>query len=88
MGQQIQRAGSAVPAVRLVEHSHERVVDSAEKLLAKRAVDVCEGVKGKRFHVVGVPDGRYFGAGCASRDERRCAGIEGGGTTLVVKKVA
>ena len=82
MGQKIQRAGSAVPAVQLVEHSKERVVYRAEKLLAERAVGVREGVKGERRHVVGVPDGRCFGDGRAGQDDGLCAGIEGGGRLL------
>ena len=39
LGQQIQRAGSAVPAVRLVEHLQERVSDGPKKLLAERTVE-------------------------------------------------
>ena len=76
MGQQIQLSGSAVPTVRLVEHSKERVVNSAEKLLAQRAVDVREGVEGKHCHVVCVLDGRCFEAGHAVRDDGHSAGIE------------
>ena len=76
MGQQIQRAGSAVPAVRLVEDSEERVINGAEKLLVQRAVNVREGVEGKCRHVVRVSDGRSFGAGRAGRDDGSCAGID------------
>ena len=79
VGQQIQRAGSAVPAVRLVGHSKERVVDSAKKLLAERAVNVRESVKGERCRVVGVPNRRCFRAGRAGQDERIFASIEVGG---------
>ena len=79
MGQQIQRAGSAVPAVRLVEDLEERVVDRVKKLLVQRVVDVCKGVKVKRHRVVCVLDGRCFGAGCAGRDDGRCADSERGG---------
>ena len=75
MGRQIQRAGSAVPAVWLVEDSEERVVDRAKKLLTQRVVNVRKGVKGERRCIVGVPDGRGFRAGCAGQDDRRCAGI-------------
>ena len=76
MGQQIQRDGSAVPAVRLVEDSEERFVNRVEKLLVQRAVDVRGGVKGERRRVMCVPDGRCFGAGRAGRDDGRCARIE------------
>ena len=62
--------------MRLVEDLEERVINEAEKLLAQRAVDVQEGVEGKRRRVVCVPDGRCFGAGRAGRDDGRCAGIE------------
>ena len=72
----------------LVNYSQERVIDSAKKLLVERTVGVHKGVKGKRRRIVGVPDGRFFGAGCAGRDDGCCAGIEGGGTTIVVKRVA
>ena len=75
VGQQIQRDGSAVPTVRLVEHSEERVIDSAKKLLAQRAVDVHEGVKGERRRVVGVLGGCCFRAGRAGRDDGHCPGI-------------
>ena len=75
MGQQIERARSAVPAVRLLEDSEERVFDSAKKLLAQIAVDVQEGVEGKRRRVVCVSDGRCYGDGRAGRDDGRCAGI-------------
>ena len=68
-----------MPAVQLVEHSEERVVDGANKLLAQRAVNVCESVKGKHRRAVCIPDGRCFGAGRARRYDGRCAGIEGGG---------
>ena len=78
MGQQIQRTGSAVPAVRLVEESEERVVDGADKLLAQGAVDVREGVEGERLLVVCISDGCCFGAGRAGRDDGRCTGIERG----------
>ena len=78
MGQQIQRAGFSVPAVRLVEDSEERSVDGAKLLLEQRVVDVQEGVECKRRCIVCVSDGRCFWAGHAVRDERRCAGIERG----------
>ena len=78
MVQQINCAGSAVPAVGLVKGLEERVVDRAEKLLAQRAVDVRKGVKGERCRAVGVLDEHCFGAGRTGRDDGRCAGIEGG----------
>ena len=78
VGQQIQRAGSAVPAVQLVEHLKELVFDGADNLLAERVVDVRKGVKGECRRIVGVPDGRCFGAGRAGRDGGRCAWIERG----------
>ena len=40
MGEKIQRTGSAIPVVRLVEDSEERVFNSAYKLLVQGAVDV------------------------------------------------
>ena len=52
MGQHIESAGFAIPAVRLVEYSEERVFDSSEKLLAYITVDVREGVEGKCRRVV------------------------------------
>ena len=78
MGQQIQSAGSAVPALRLVEDSEECVFNGADKLLAQSAVDVREGVEGERSRVVCVSGGRCFGDGRANRDAGRCAGIERG----------
>ena len=79
MGQKIQHAGIAVPVVRLVEHSKECVIDGAKKLLAERVVKVRKCVKDERCRVMGIPDGRCFGDGCDGRDDRHCAGIEGGG---------
>ena len=78
MGQQSQHAGSAVPVVRLVEDSEERVFDGVKKLLAQSAVDVQEGVEGDCRLVVCVSDGRCFGASRASQDDERCAGIDRG----------
>ena len=78
MGQQIQRTGSAVPAVRLVEELEEHVFDGAKKLLAQGAIHVREGLEGECRRVVCVSDGRCFGAVCAGRDDRSCAGIERG----------
>ena len=78
MVQQRHGAGSAVPAVRLVEDSEERFFNGAEKLLAHRAVDVIEGVEGKRRRVVCVSDGRCFRAGRAGQDDGRCTRIERG----------
>ena len=46
--------------------------------MAKRAINVREGVKGERCRVLGVPDGRCFGAGHAGRDGGCCTGIEWG----------
>ena len=85
VGQQIQSAGSDVPTVRLVEHSKEHVVDGAKKLLAERAVDVREGVKGERRHTMGVLDGRCFRDGRAGRDDGRCARIVGWGRLLCLR---
>ena len=87
MGQHIQSSVSTVPAVLLVEHSKECVVDDVENLLADRTVDVRKGVKGERRRVVGVPDGRCFGTVRAGRDDGRCAGIDGG-ANLLVERVA
>ena len=82
VGQQIKLAGSAVPAVRFVEHSKECVVNGSKKLLVEHAVDVSEGVKGERRRVVGVLDGRCFGDSRAGRDDGPCAGIEKGDQLL------
>ena len=76
MGCQIQRAGSAVSAVWIVEDLEERVLNRAEKVLAQREVDVHQGVKGERCRIVCVPDGRCFRAGRAGRYGRRCTRIE------------
>ena len=62
--------------MRLVEDSKECVVDRSKKLLEQRAVNVREGVKGKRCRVVGLPYGRCFRASGSGQDDGRCAGIE------------
>ena len=46
MGQQIQRTGSAILAVQLVEELEERAFDSAKELLPQGAVNVREDVEG------------------------------------------
>ena len=64
--------------MRISEDLEEHVFDGAKKLLAQSAVDVQEGVEGKRRRVVCVSDGRCFGAGRAGQDDGRCTRIERG----------
>ena len=63
MCDQIERTGSAIPAVRLVFDLLEHVFDGAKKFLAQGAVDIEEGVDIQLCCVVRIVDGRCFVSG-------------------------
>ena len=61
--------------MRLVLDAHKGVLNSAQKLLAKGAVEAVESVECQRLCFVRVADGRCFRSGGACLDDRRCFGI-------------
>ena len=78
MCEQLQRTGSAILAVQLVEELEERAFDSAKELLPQGAVNVREDVEDEHRRIVCVSDGRCFGASRAGRYDGRYAGNERG----------
>ena len=64
--------------VRPVFNLHEVVLDGAQKLLTKGAVNVPKVLECKRGCVVSIADGRCFGSGGACRDDGHCSRIRRG----------
>ena len=75
LGEQIQRAGSAIPSVRPLFYPHKVVLDGAQKLLTKGAVYVPKVVEHKRVRVVSVADGCCFMSSGACWDDGHRPGI-------------
>ena len=75
VGEQIQRAGSSVPLVRLVFCPHKVLLDRAQKLSMKGAVDVPKVFERKRGRVMSVANGRCFESGGAFQYDGRRSGI-------------